>query len=157
MNDYNFGYLNGILNAFAHINNCNNTAYDFALKYLPDDKSLKNALQDQFYDYSEDFDLNIIKENDWNYLKKILLDQLFDYQYNHNPILDSSKSYSLFDKSFQEDFVLDFLNTLYYSSDVKNIYKLELKNLKKRYAPSLDIVIEMENKTNFILHFSYSD
>ena len=158
MNEYNIGYLNGILNAFAHINNGNYRAYDFGLKSLPNDKSLKDSLQDQFYDYSEVFDLNIIKENHWNFLKEILLDQLFDYQHNHNPIIDSSKSYSLFDRSFQEDFVLDFLNTLYYSSDVKNIYKLELKNLKKHYAvSSLNIIIEMEDKTNFILHFSSHD
>ncbi len=153
MNDYNIGYLNGILKAFAHINNGNYRSYDFELSLLPKNKSLDDSLKD----ICDGFDLKNIKDNHWNYLKEVLLGQLFYYQYNHNPIIDSSKKYSLFDRSFQEDFVLDFLNTLCFSAEIQNIYELDLKNPKRFSISSLDILIEMEDKTNLILHFSSSD
>ncbi len=154
MNDYNFGYLNGILNAFAHINNGNYRGHSFELNFLSKNKSLDDSLKD----ICDGFDFKIIKKDDhWNYLKEVLLEQLFYYQHNHNPIVDSSKKYSLFEKSFQEDFVLDFLNSLCFSADIQNIYKLDLKNPKRFSISSLDILIEMEDKTKLILHFSSYD
>ena len=135
MNDYNLGYLNGILNSFSELNG---TSY--VLNPLPKKKTINHALIEYFYNKNCDYEyeLELIEEKNWVFLEKILLEHFFYF------INDKKLNNEIYNNNKQEEFVNLFLNNLYNPFEVKKIYKLKLDSYR-------DIIIEFEDDSYYIL------
>lgn len=158
-NNYQLGFLNGTLAAFAKFNNKDNCGYSFELKSFLKTDSILNSVKIEFKDVSESIELEEIHENHYEYLKNVFLKNLFDFQRGNPSLVDPNNCFSLFDKEFQNDLVVvDILDVFFEIINPKTIYELKMENLKKIYACSfLDIVIETDKENYFILHFSISN
>lgn len=156
--DYELGFLNGVLETFSRFNNKTNQGHDFRLSSFEKEKDLLKSVENNFKNISESIKLIKIEENHFEYLKNALFQNLFGYQHDSLCLEDPKKAFSLFDKSFQDDFLIDILNVFYEMVEPKNLYYVRIENLKKYYANSyIDIVIESEEGNNYILHFSWYD
>ena len=134
MNDYILGYLNGILDSFSALNG---TSY--LINPLPRKETINEALIEYFNNKNSllEFELELIEDNNWVFLKIFLKDHLFYF------INEKNLSHKIYDNSSQDQFVNIFLDNLYRLHEVKKIYKLKSKTDR-------NILIEFENQSYYI-------
>jgi hypothetical protein len=159
--NYNYGYLVGLLETMARFNSKRDHGYSFNLNRYIKRENLKVSIEPSFKSFCEDYKLIKI-ENPKNALLKIIRDDwFFVYQdERHYHLIDKGNNFSLFDSETKTEFVEEFLNLLFDTLKPIGVYKVEMIGQVGYYANMWEnVAFETyeNNSWDYMLNFELKD
>ena len=156
----NFGVLNGWLKAIARVNDKTNNGHEFKIIKYPRSSSIEEFCNQTFSKIAEEI---VIKQES---SIKSLLNKTFNswfYQYQPNNSLqeyyleDKSGNFSLYDKEWKKEWVVEFVNLLIQTLKPNAAYLIYLKQLKNYYCNMSDDIVLVGDNQYFRIHCCLTD
>jgi hypothetical protein len=156
----NYGILIGWLKALARINDKTNHGHEFLIRRIPISSKLESLIENIFKDRAEEYETLEI-ENPQAFLSTRINYWFYNFQQSESSktyfLEDRGNNFSLTDEEWKNNWVGEFVNLLLETSELKKLYKIELRKIRNYYANEFDDMIIEGEKYYYHLHFSITD